>query len=81
MRKNSIDQVKNFFYKNECELLENNYVNSYVKMKYRCLCGNISYINFNNFKSGKRCGCKKNKDKKLKDQQIKIKVEKKDISF
>jgi len=81
MRKNSIDQVKNFFYKNECELLENNYVNSYVKMKYRCLCGNISCINFNNFKSGKRCGCKKNKDKKLKDQQIKIKVEKKGYKF
>lgn len=81
MRVNSFDQVKIFFDENKCDLLENCYINAHVKMKYRCSCGNISFINFNNFKSGKRCGCKKINKKTLKEQKIKSKVEKKGHKF
>jgi hypothetical protein len=55
--------VKNYFVEQGCELLENKYVNNHTKMKYKCKCGNVSTINFNNFKQGKRCrkcsGCEK----------------------
>ena len=51
MRINSFDQVKAFFDENKCDLLENCYINAHAKMKYRCSCGNVSFINFNNFKT------------------------------
>jgi hypothetical protein len=81
MRINSFDQVKAFFDENKCDLLENCYINAHTKMKYRCSCGNVSFINFNNFKSGKRCGCKRIDNKTLKQQNIKNKVEKKGHKF
>jgi len=47
--------VKAFYEKQGCELLENDYTNNRTKMKYRCKCGNISSMTFNHFKNGKRC--------------------------
>ena len=47
--------AKQFFKDNDCELLETEYKNSKTKMRYKCSCGDISYINFNNFRQGKRC--------------------------
>lgn len=49
----SYEYVKNYFIEQGCELLENEYVNAHIKMKYKCFCENISYINWNNFKNGK----------------------------
>jgi hypothetical protein len=49
------DYVYNYFKEQGCELLENTYTDNHTKMKYRCNCGRIDYINFNNFKEGKRC--------------------------
>lgn len=51
----NIDYVKNVFKENGCELKEDKYHNSKTPMVYQCSCGNISSINFNNFKQGKRC--------------------------
>jgi len=51
----SFDYVKEYFIKNGCKLLEDKYINAKTKMKYKCSCGKISHINFNNFKAGKRC--------------------------
>lgn len=57
-QKLTLDQVASFFEENGCILLEKKYVNAHRKMKYICLCGHISEINYNNFKNGRRCkGC------------------------
>lgn len=54
--------VKNYFEQQCCCLLEDNYVNNRTLMNYRCICGNISMITYDNFKRGKRCTeCKKSK--------------------
>jgi len=55
MKKLTYEYVKNYFKEQGCELLEKEYIGSHSKMKYRCNCGNISEINFANFKLGKRC--------------------------
>lgn len=55
--KKTLDEVKQYFAEHGCEILENEYVNAHTKMKYRCCCGQISFINYNNFRTGKRCGC------------------------
>jgi hypothetical protein len=55
--------VKDFFNKNGCELLNENYKSIYEeKIKFKCKCGNISKIMFYNFKrslSCKECGWKR----------------------
>ncbi|HUS51462.1 MAG TPA: hypothetical protein VMZ91_14935, partial [Candidatus Paceibacterota bacterium] len=57
-KKYKLKEVKQHFEDNNCELLENNYINSQTKMRYKCSCGNISKIKFNKFKQGQRCqGC------------------------
>lgn len=55
----SLECVKQHFKDNECELLEDTYINARTRMKYKCNCGNISNITLSDFKSGNRCGCKK----------------------
>jgi hypothetical protein len=57
--------IKNYFKSQNCELLEAKYINSITKMKYKCNCGNISFISFSNFRSGRRCNhCKQSKGEK-----------------
>lgn len=51
----SYEYVYNYFKENNCLLLSENYINSKQKLKYKCSCGNISYIEFRNFKRGMRC--------------------------
>lgn len=59
--------VQNYFKEHGCELLEKEYKNSHTKMKYRCMCGDISEICFNSFKAGSRCqNCGGNKKYSLK---------------
>jgi 5-methylcytosine-specific restriction endonuclease McrA len=38
-----------------CELLDSAYINNTTKLKYKCECGNISYIRFSGFQNGERC--------------------------
>ncbi len=54
-QKLTYEYVKKYFEDNDCELLENIYVNSGTKMKYKCVCENISHIKFNQFRIGQRC--------------------------
>lgn len=49
------EYVYNYFKEQGCELLESEYITSDTKMKYRCSCGNISSIIWDNFKHGSRC--------------------------
>jgi hypothetical protein len=49
------EYVYNFFKERNCILLSNEYKNSSTKMKYECICKNISEISFDNFRSGYRC--------------------------
>jgi hypothetical protein len=68
------DEVYNYFKSQGCELLEDRYINNNTKMKYKCSCGNVSYIKFGNFKLGQRCmECSGNK--KYTYEQIKEIVE------
>ncbi len=60
------EYVYNYFKEQNCEMLDLVYVGVNEKIKYRCSCGDISHINFNNFKQGKRCkkcGLKKRRGK------------------
>ena len=62
-QKHSLKYIEQHFKDHDCKLLEKEYINSGVNMKYICSCGNISKISFDNFKNGKRCrkcsGCEK----------------------
>ena len=48
-------EVYDYFKKYDCELLESEYKGVKENLKYKCSCGNISHITFDNFKQGKRC--------------------------
>jgi len=68
-KKLTYECVKEYFNDHGCELLEKEYKNCKTKMKYKCNCGDISEINFDNFKQGRRC--KKCANTKLrKDRQF-----------
>jgi hypothetical protein len=51
----SYKYVYNYFKNNNCNLLEKQYIRDSIKMKYKCSCGHISKIRFNNFRKGERC--------------------------
>jgi hypothetical protein len=51
----TFNYVKEYFIKEECELLETEYIDAKTKMKYVCKCGNESSIVWNHFQQGKRC--------------------------
>jgi hypothetical protein len=55
MKKLTLEHIYNYFKEQGCELLEKEYKNAHVLMEYKCQCGIINKINFNNFKEGKRC--------------------------
>lgn len=49
--------VRDYFAEQGCELFDD-YKNARADMKYRCVCGNISYICWDSFRGGSRCkGC------------------------
>lgn len=73
--KKTYHEISQYFKEHGCELLVNQYLNAHVKMKYRCSCGQISYINYNNFRSGKRCGCGRDGLNRLTKTEIKREVE------
>lgn len=67
-RKATLDyeQIKQYFSSQGCELLEKEYKNARTKLRYKCVCGNESYIVYDSFKRGNRCkncGVKKISDK------------------
>lgn len=49
------EYVKNYFTEQSCELLETEYINAKIKLKYICKCGNESSIVWGNFQKGQRC--------------------------
>lgn len=51
----TFNEVYNYFKEHGCELLETIYLGVKEKMKYKCVCGDISETTFDNFKKGKRC--------------------------
>lgn len=68
--------VKDFFTQNGCELLEEDYFGYKVPMKYKCVCGFVSSIAFDNFKNGQRCiECKRKTLKKLNTKYTYIDVQ------
>ena len=55
LRRLNYEHVKQYFIDKKCELLENTYINARTKMKYRCKCGNIAYIDFDHFTRNRYC--------------------------
>lgn len=55
MRKKTYEEVKNFFEHKGCKLLASNYCNSYDKLSFKCRCGSISEICFNQFSKSPQC--------------------------
>lgn len=49
------EYVTNYFTEYGCQLLETEYIKNNIKMRYVCICGNISFIRFKDFSMGKRC--------------------------
>lgn len=54
-RKLNYDDVYEFFKKNNCELLEDAYVNNTTKMKFRCVCGDIGEKGWSDYRKAPRC--------------------------
>jgi DNA-directed RNA polymerase subunit RPC12/RpoP len=54
--KRTTKEIAEYFAEQGCELL-GEYTGVMNKMKYRCSCGRMSEISWNNFTAGKRCGC------------------------
>lgn len=66
-QKHTLKYIKQYFEKNDCKLLEKEYINNKTLMKYKCSCKNISKICFNSFKNGnrcKKCGIKKRSERR-----------------
>lgn len=74
-RRKTLKEVKEYFKSQGCKLLADKYINAHTKMKYRCVCGNISHIHLNNFQNGKRCGCGKKGVRLFSSDKIKKEVE------
>jgi len=55
--KHDYNDIKNYFEQNGCILLSETYINCKSPLKYICICGNESTINYKSFKCGDRCGC------------------------
>jgi hypothetical protein len=51
----SYEYVKEQFEKSGCKLLSTEYINSNTLLDYKCSCGNISKISYDNFRAGHRC--------------------------
>lgn len=66
-------QVYDYFKDEGCELLETEYINAKTKMKYKCECGDESYIIWSKFKDGQRC--KKCQVNKIKEKNTKYTLE------
>jgi len=54
-KKHTFEYVRNFFEEQNCELIETEYKNTRSNLNYKCSCGNVSVISFNNFQRGQRC--------------------------
>lgn len=54
-KKLTLDEVKEIFLNENCQFVDNFYVNSSYLHNYICQCGNASQIRLYNFRSGKRC--------------------------
>lgn len=53
--RHSIECVRKVFADNGCELLSDEYINGKSKLKYRCRCGNISYMSMSKARKGHHC--------------------------
>jgi hypothetical protein len=53
--KYTLVEVKKYFASQNCEFLDDNYINIKTLHNYRCKCGTKSQITFNNFMNGHRC--------------------------
>lgn len=53
--KYTLEEVKEYFKKCNCVLLDNVYINNRTKLKYKCSCGNVSYTQLDSFIRGSRC--------------------------
>lgn len=51
----NLDVAKKFYQEQNCELLEDEYINSKTKMKFKCACGAVDYKDWNHFRRGHRC--------------------------
>jgi hypothetical protein len=55
-RKQNYDDVYNYFKDQGCELISTEFINSRTNLEYKCKCGTISSMTFDNFKNkNKRC--------------------------
>ena len=54
-QKLDIEEVKKIFIDNNCYMVDDKYINAVNPIKYKCECGDISYISLSHFKRGHRC--------------------------
>lgn len=55
MIKYTKEEISEIFKKQNCEFLDNEYKDINNSLKYKCSCGNISFIRLDHFKAGRRC--------------------------
>ena len=65
MHKN-YELIKEYFASQNCTLLESDYINNRIPLKYECVCGGEGKTNYSNFKNGQRCkNCKSESLRKI----------------
>ena len=69
------EYIKMKFKESGCHLLEKEYKNSNTKMKYKCVCGNVSKIKWSTFQQDGRCMKCAVERRSRKYEYIKVKFE------
>jgi hypothetical protein len=69
-KKHTIEYVRDYFEKEGCQLLSEEYIDNKDKLKCKFVCGCTGETNFNTFQSGNRCNNKACKYSKVKETNI-----------
>jgi hypothetical protein len=57
-KKHTIEELRDIYKKEGCELLESTYKDNTIRMRFKCICGNEGKTTFNKFNKGQRCSYK-----------------------
>lgn len=57
-RRLTFEEVYDFFKQHECKLLEDNYINSNTRLRFKCKCGNVEETTFQSYKNSRNKKCR-----------------------
>jgi hypothetical protein len=70
-KKHTLEELKDYYKEQGCELLESSYKDSFTKMRFKCICGREGITNYNKFRIGQRCSHPTCMDTRKKETNLK----------